>query len=218
MKAVYFISGLGADERVFQLLQLTGCKVHYVHWITPEKDEPMQQYANRLLTQIKEPNPILVGLSFGGMMAVEIDKIIPVKKIILISSAKHHKELPFYFQFLRIIKIHQWIPFPLLQKMGLLLGDWLFGTENKSTSLMLKSIIHDTDEKYFRWAWEKVIHWDNKIIPPHLTHIHGNKDHMLPGLFVKPNIIIPGGTHLQIVNKAGEIGLLLQQLIDQCAD
>ena len=31
-------------------------------------------------------NPILIGLSFGGMMCIEIAKLIPVEKVILISS------------------------------------------------------------------------------------------------------------------------------------
>ena len=213
MKDVYFISGLGADERLLQYLNLPGIRAHYIHWITPEKDESWGAYARRLLEQIHHPHPIVIGISMGGMMAIEISKLIPTEKIILISSAKTSKEIPFYFRLLRFCRMHHWLGYKLLTQLGLWLGDWLFGTRSKAESALLKEIIHDTDETFFRWAWHRVASWNNRHIPPGLVHLHGNKDHMLPIWFIRADRVISGGTHLMVLNRAEELSNLLIDIL-----
>ena len=73
MKA-YFISGIGADYRLFTHIRLPeGFETCYVHWIPPEKDETLPVYARRLAEQIDTSEPfVLIGFSLGGIMAVEI--------------------------------------------------------------------------------------------------------------------------------------------------
>ena len=69
---VYFISGLGADKTVFQLLDLSYCEPVFIDWIKPAKKEPLKAYALRLKAEKNMPdNAVIVGLSFGGMLATE---------------------------------------------------------------------------------------------------------------------------------------------------
>ncbi|MGL5075499.1 MAG: hypothetical protein ACRDBG_06605, partial [Waterburya sp.] len=103
-KNIYCLSGLGTDDRVFQKLKFQGYQPIHIHWIEPKKGETITAYAQRLTTQIKSDCPILVGLSFGGIIAVEIAKQIATEKVILISSTKNKQEIPFYF------KIWRWLP------------------------------------------------------------------------------------------------------------
>lgn len=95
----YVFSGLGADERVFKNLSFGEAEVEHIHWIPPLTTETLAQYAQRIAQRITTPHPVLVGLSFGGMVAVEIAKILPVEKVILISSAKTRDELPPSYRF-----------------------------------------------------------------------------------------------------------------------
>lgn len=212
MQDVYFISGLGADQRLFQYLELKNIRPHFIHWIAPIKEESWESYAGRLTSQIKTPDPILIGMSMGGMMAIEISKLIPVRKLILLSSAKTRHEIPPYFRLLRIFKGHEWLSYKLLTQLGLIFGGWLFGTTCKAEDRLLKEIIHDTDETFFRWAWQRVVTWKNEFVPENIFHIHGNRDHMLPIRFINADKMISGGTHLMVVNKAEEISLMLQNL------
>lgn len=87
MQQIYCIPGLGADHRLFSKLKLEA-ELIPVEYITAESDDTAQSYAAKLLTQIKEENPILMGVSLGGILAIEISKLIPVKKLILISTVK----------------------------------------------------------------------------------------------------------------------------------
>ena len=96
-KELYIFSGLGADERVFQRLDFSGFSPTFIKWIVPQDKETIENYATRLLDQITTTNPTLIGLSFGGLIAVEVAKQIDTEKVILIASAKTKKEIPFYW-------------------------------------------------------------------------------------------------------------------------
>ncbi len=217
MKDVYFISGLGADKRLLQYLDIKHVHSHYIHWISPKKGETWEDYAKRLLQQIPTPNPIIIGVSMGGMMAIEISKLIPVEQIILISSAKTKHEIPPYFHLLKYFKIHRWFHYSFIMKVGLLfnsmIGSMVFGPKNKAEKKLLKEIIQDTDETFFKWAWDRVAGWENEFIPDNLTHIHGSRDHMLPIYFVHPHHTIKGGTHLMVFHKAEEISNIINKFI-----
>ena len=85
---VYGISGLGADKRVFEKLTLD-LELIPIDWITPYKNERIEDYAKRLSKKIdKKEEFIIIGVSFGGLIATEISKILKSKLTILISSAE----------------------------------------------------------------------------------------------------------------------------------
>ncbi|MEN8444017.1 MAG: alpha/beta hydrolase [Cyanobacteria bacterium J06555_13] len=98
LRKIYFVSGLGADERIFQWLRYDGFQPVHIQWRAPERGEPIEGYAKRLSEQIEEDNPVIVGLSFGGMIAIEIAKQMNTQKIVLLSSVKETSEIPFYFK------------------------------------------------------------------------------------------------------------------------
>src|ERR1044071_8566207 len=83
---IYLLPGLGADERLFQYLNLGEHEVIPIHWITPTADDTIENYAAKIALQISGADSVLIGQSFGGIMAVEIGKIMPFQKIIIISS------------------------------------------------------------------------------------------------------------------------------------
>src|SRR5436190_22473098 len=98
MKKIYFISGLGADKRVFSFLDLSFCEPIFIDWITPLKKESLESYALRLRQSIPEPEPIIIGISFGGMLATEMAKADNRIKSIIIASNKTSDELPKLFR------------------------------------------------------------------------------------------------------------------------
>jgi len=106
MKKVYFISGLGADKRVFSFLDLSFCVPVFIEWITPLKKESLESYALRLSKNIPEINPTIVGISFGGMLATEIAKANPDIKAIIISSNKTSAELPNLFRIGKYLPVY----------------------------------------------------------------------------------------------------------------
>lgn len=84
---IYLVSGLGADERVFRYLHFSGAGVFHIQWIDPLKNELIEPYASRLSSQIMtSDNNSVIGVSFGGRIAVELSTMRAFSKVIIISS------------------------------------------------------------------------------------------------------------------------------------
>ena len=164
LQPIYFISGLGADERIFQWLRYEGFRPVHVQWISPEPNEPIEDYAKRLSAQIKDDCPIVVGLSFGGMIAVEIAKQIETKQVVLLSSVKDRSEVPFYFKLFRVFPLHRIFPFKTLLWAFYWLVYWLFAPEGSDQKQLLKTVLIETDPQFLKWALHKVVTWKNQVI------------------------------------------------------
>ncbi len=63
---VYCMPGMATDYRIFQRLHIG--PLHFMHWIPPRKKEGLQDYVYRMTEQIQHPNPIIIGVSFGGLL------------------------------------------------------------------------------------------------------------------------------------------------------
>lgn len=212
LKKIYIFSGLGADERAFQNLDLSGLNIQHVKWLKPTSMESISQYAKRLAAQIVDDKPILVGLSFGGIMAIEVAKHIAVTRIILLSSAKNKLEIPSYYRLSGKMRLHFLLPTRLLQK-GNWLNFWLFGTRSLADKTLLSEILKDTDSVFLRWALRQISSWDNEAVPCPIVHLHGTIDHILPIRFIKDATVIDGGGHLMVLNQAHEVSQFIRRNI-----
>lgn len=214
MKTLYLFSGLGADYRVFANLELPGYKIVYIKWIDPGKGEPIAGYAQRIRAQITTEDPILIGVSFGGMMAVEIAKIMPVEKVILISSARTGAELAAGQSFFLKMGLYKYVPGALLTSTNFIVYR-LFGAKSATDKALLKAILEDTDVRFFRWAMNAIAHWENTTVPSNLIHIHGRDDKIIPFENVHADYPINGGGHLMVFNHAAAISRIIENYLKQ---
>jgi pimeloyl-ACP methyl ester carboxylesterase len=210
MKEVYLISGLGADRRVFKHLGLGGHHVHYIDWIEFNLNDTLTSYSTRLLNQITTSNPVLVGVSFGGMIAVEMAKQIETDKVILISSAKTRREIPVYLRAAATLKVIHVLPVSWLKQVSALTY-WAFGIKTEDERRLLKTIIKETDPQFLRSALILIGRWDNVTLPKNLFSVHGSSDHILP--MHTPDFVIKGGGHFMILNRAGEISSIVNEIL-----
>jgi pimeloyl-ACP methyl ester carboxylesterase len=202
MKVIYLLSGLGGDKRVFEFLDLTAFQVKHIDWITLGETESIEDYAKRLCTQITTHKPTLIGVSFGGMIATEIANHIECMKVILISSAETRHEIPFYYRLAGKLRLPKIIPVSYLKKINSA-THWMFGTKTKAECNLLHEIIKSTDEKFLKWAIDKIVFWKNTRSIPNLIKIHGTADRILP--LTIADYKIKGGEHFMIVNRANAI-------------
>ena len=209
----YLLSGLGADGTVFQYLDFEGVEVEYMEWLSPLSKETLPAYAKRMTQKITTPHPILVGLSFGGMVAMEIAKQIPVKKVVLISSAKERKELPWFYRFSAKLKLQKILPYTLIKRTNGFTY-WLFGATSAHEKALLKEIFRKTPTTFLKWAINTILTWKNTEIPTHILHIHGDKDRILPYRNVKNTHCIIGGGHSMIINRAHEITPIINKFLN----
>lgn len=213
MKA-YFISGLGADERVFQFLDLPGIEKIYIKWIDPEGQESLASYANRLTSQIDlTQDIILIGISFGGIVAQEIAKIKACKKTILISSIKSPQEFSWQLSLVSFCRVYHLFPAKVLKWTNALTADYYFSTTSKTESKLLHQIIKETDDRFMIWAIDRLMTWKNPNPQTDIIHIHGTADRIFPISPIKSCIKIQGGGHFMVVNKSVELSKIIMENI-----
>jgi len=210
--SLYIFSGLGADERIFQKLDFKDYKPVYIQWLVPKKNESIASYALRLCDQISEKYPILLGVSFGGIVAIEVAKIIQVEKVIVLSSAKIKTEIPLYYRQIGKIRLHTLVPAQLLKHSNIL-SNWFFGTQTNDDRLLLKQIFSDTDTVFLKWAIDAIVRWKNTIIPNNVIHIHGTHDRILPIRYVKCNFQVHNGGHFMVYNESETMNGILNEVI-----
>lgn len=211
-KHIYLISGLGADERVFSRLEFpAGYEVHFLPWIQPlNQQEPIGEYALRMTRRIQHPNPVMLGLSFGGMMSIEIARHIPVEKVILLSSVKQKQELPPYYNGVARMLLDNLPDKVLFQKRQFIVRLFM-QSKSEEEKALLRDYMTKKDYSYIRWALQAILQWQNEWVPEATIHIHGSSDRPFPRRYVKPTHTIVNGGHFMVMNRAAEISRILER-------
>jgi len=207
----YLIPGLGADERVFRRLRLTG-KVQVLAWLPPQsRTEPLAHYAARLAAAVLPDAPCwLVGVSFGGLLAQEISRLRPLARVVLISSFASPQELPPLLRFGRATVLHRLLPFGLLKALPRL-AQWFFGARGGIEYRLLRQILHDTDPAFARWATAQLLAWRGPGVPA--VRLHGTHDRLLPAPSrAHIDYLLPGAGHFLIVSHAAQVSCILNAL------
>lgn len=212
---IYFVPGLGASSKIFEHLKLDSEKysLHFLEWLLPKNtNENILAYARRLADAVKEPNPVLVGVSFGGIMVQEMARLLNPKKVILISSVKSHNELPKSMRFAKATGIYKLFTVKYLENIGQFAKENLGEKVKKHISLYEKYQII-LDPLYLEWAFHTILHWKKDYKTLNLYHIHGEADKIFPVKYISNYIPIKKGTHIMILNRAKEISKILQEII-----
>ena len=212
MKTIYCISGLGADERAFSRLKVDGYKFEYLPWLIPVANETIEAYANRMKENIVDECPVLMGLSFGGMMCIEISKLVPVDKVILISSIKSSNELPSWMKAASILRLNKILPMRPYKIIEPIQNNFL-GVNNAEEIEMVRNYRKNASPQYLDWSINEVLNWRNNWQPPKLFHIHGDADKIFPINKLVPTHVIKNGGHFMIMNKAEEVNAALKLIL-----
>jgi pimeloyl-ACP methyl ester carboxylesterase len=209
---VYFISGLGIDQRVFQKMQFsTAITIKHLEWIEPLPKETLQEYAQRLSKDIDTTRPYTIaGLSFGGMVATEIAKLLHPEHVFLISSASTVDEIPGYYKFLYRLRLLRVIP-PAFFKIPTPFTYWLFDIHTKEEKKMLKAVLKDMKPYFIKWALNSILSWKNNERPRGTYHIHGTVDKILPLKHVHADVEVEGGGHLMVYTCAEQVVKLMEK-------
>lgn len=196
---IYAIGGLGADQRVFQSLDLKA-ELHVLKWEKSAPKESLSDYALRMSKQIETGfEGWLIGVSFGGIVAQEIAKLKPVK-VMLISSASKRNELHMLYRFIGKTGLITTLPTTAF-RLPSWLAIYLFGANNKK---LLSEIIHDTDPSFVKWALQRIVTWKNDKGLFHFR-IHGKIDRLFPlknDMYIDCKTV---GGHFTIVDEGAEI-------------
>ena len=210
---IYLIPGLGYNHRIFEKLDFGNYNVECLNWIEPKLNEPIHEYATRLAQPIVKSNKptIIIGHSFGGIMAQEIAAQIPVQKVILLGSIKSKEELPLQFKMVGWFRLWNFFTKKLtIQSFKYWGADHGFETEEEIE--LFKDMIGKCPESFLKWALKKLVEWQGVEISSatSLCQIHGTKDKTFPfHKIVNPDFSIEEGSHIFLFKKANQLTRIL---------
>jgi pimeloyl-ACP methyl ester carboxylesterase len=207
---IYCFSGLGADKRVFKNLSLQKqYELIHIDWIKPLEGESISAYALRISCKIDTSEPFsLLGLSFGGVIGIEVAKTLKPFKFFLISSIESTSELPFYLKAIRFLKLLHLVPESFLKQTNIFTQK-LFGLKSKENIQLFKQIMIDSDPTFLKWAINVLLNWKNSQTIA-CIRIHGSNDRTLPAPLPNTYIhIIKGGGHYMVLDRAEEISSII---------
>ncbi len=194
--------GLAASSSIFERIALPVALFDMIllEWEIPEANESLSEYAERISKKVTHKNPVLIGVSFGGILVQEMANFLDVRKVIIISSVKTNLEFPTTFKVAKTTKAYKLLPTNLISNIENL-AKFSFGDKFNQRLKLYQKFLSVRDKKYLDWAIEKIILWDRATIESNIIHIHGDADEVFPLKNIEKCIVVKGGTHIMILSK-----------------
>jgi hypothetical protein len=199
---VYMMPGMAAAPEIFENIDLPADRFEtiWLEWKMPEHRETLSHYAMRMCEDVHHDNPVLLGVSFGGVLVQEMDKHIIVRKLIVVSSVKSRAEMPYRMRVARFTGLHKLLPTAMVDNIEAW-AKYAFGEPVVKRVNLYKRYLSVRDKDYLDWAIDRMVNWEQEEPLPGTIHIQGDRDAVFPAYRIKDCIWVKGGTHVMIVNR-----------------
>ncbi|NAS11679.1 alpha/beta hydrolase family protein [Poritiphilus flavus] len=194
--------GLAAASSIFENIVLPPDRfvIHRLEWFVPSRGMDLKSYAAEMCQKIKHKDPVLVGVSFGGVLVQEMARYLPTRKVIIVSSVKQKSELPKRMIFAKYTKVHKLLPTGLVNNVELL-AKYAFGETVTKRLALYEKYLSIRDKRYIDWAIDQMVNWAQSEYDPDLIHIHGEQDAVFPIQNIRECIRVEKGTHTMIIHR-----------------
>lgn len=175
------IPGMGADARMFQAQGAAFPHAVVPAWPSLIPREPLREFAARVAaTMTITSDTVLAGASMGGMLALEIAKLAPVRAVVLIGSCDHPRSIPTALHLAE--KLTR--PVPTFVLDWLRIADRLtmgrLGPLTPDQKSLILAMARDHSMAFIRWAGRAILSWPGVSDPPcRVVRIHGALDRMI---------------------------------------
>ena len=177
---IYLMPGMAASPRIFEFINLPEeFEVVKLSWIPPHQNESLSDFAQRMCERITHKNPILLGVSFGGILVQEMAKLIECRQLIIVSSVKTKMELPRSMKLAKKTGAHKLLPTQWIKSLESL-ALYVFGPSIRPKVEAYQKYLSERDPAYLDWSIDTIVHWGQTQFDSSIIHIHGDKDHVFP--------------------------------------
>ncbi len=195
---VFLLPGYALDSRAFTRLELPDPPFKRVDFIPLQPGDTITTYAARLADEIGfRPDDIIGGLSFGGMLSLEIARLRGARKVLLMSSCSHFGDIRPFFRFaahfapvipVRVAKS----AYPLV--VMALKFKKVFASNSES---LLYNMIGEFPDSLMKGFPRLMLGWKGAAPTCPVLRLHSESDWLIRPPKTATNVtLIPGGHHL----------------------
>jgi pimeloyl-ACP methyl ester carboxylesterase len=193
---VALFPGLGADQRLFDGQRQVLPDLVVPRWPEPTEGESLADFAGRIAASLQLPEGSHVGgSSFGGMVALELARLVRPQSVFLIGSCRHPGAVrsPSVVAWLgRVLPISAFRPRRWLRPFIFL----AFGWPPSATRETLWSMALDASPRFLKWGLQAIASWVPSPVSVPVHHVHGAADRLIPVRRVQADLVVPGAGHL----------------------
>ena len=177
---IYLMPGMAASPRIFEFIDLP-CEFEVVKlsWMPPFQHESLSEFAQRMCERVTHKNPILLGVSFGGILVQEMAKLIQCRQVIIVSSVKTNMELPRSMKLAKKTGAHKLLPTQWIKSLESL-ALYVFGPSIRPKVEAYQKYLSERDPSYLDWSIDTIVNWEQTQFDSTIIHVHGDKDHVFP--------------------------------------
>lgn len=210
---IYCIPGLGLDHRLFSKLSIEGVELKFLDYIQPINEESISEYAKRLTDKIEDDTFSILGMSLGGMLAVEISRIKKVEHLFLISTVKNKSEVPSIFKYMDLLPTKNKTASKLAIDASVAFKPY-YDKSDEAGNKLFEAMIHAASHELLAWGVKEIAAWkfNDKLECP-FYHIHGTADLIFPIKNIDQAETLKGATHYMVYNNAAEISKRIEARI-----
>ncbi len=199
-KRLILFSGLGLDARYVTPPFSLPFDLYVPPWIDPQPNETLESYAERLIPTLSIDDAedyYIGGVSFGGMVALEVSRHLNPKAVFLISSCPSYRQVSWLVTFpgkhlapfvtADFVRRFLWLA-PLAIR--------LTGPLHRDQRNLLIDIWKNANLEVMRWGAMIMTQWEfihTLTMPVH--EMHARNDLFIPLSKVEPEAIVADGWH-----------------------
>ena len=210
-KPLILLPGMMADHRLLAAQQAEFPNLLVPSWPQHFPSDTIDTFAERLADTIRPVGQCVVGgVSFGGIVALELARHLDSLGCILISSIRSPAELPLHIRVLRPAGL---LPQPAFNALTFA-ATRAFGRSTKRgaqrrTNRMLAS-------PFFSWATRATLRWKgcNPGVP--ISQIHGDCDRTFPVELTVPDQVVIGAGHMLVATHSDLVNDFIRRFQALC--
>ena len=219
MTQLIFLPGIGANYLIFSKTLAAFPDGKVLPWQVPLPRESLRDFARRWASIFRQGPYVLVGHSFGGMVALELAKWVNTQSVVLLSSCRDIKVLDSRIRLLE--QISRWVPNALIQQALQILGPSVIarrqGVSSEDRPLLVQ-MIRDLDLPFMRWASSSALNWKNnqpveEKRPYRLYALHGRKDSVIPLVEAPWVEVVEDGRHLLPLTHPDRVNAIIRKAL-----
>lgn len=214
------LPGIGADARLFEPQRKVFSNLLLPEWMAPEPTESLSSYGRRMASTIRETGPFFLGgVSFGGMVALEMASHLSPKAVFLISSCRSGRQIPRSLRWVE--RCSRWLPNTLFDRCRPLspMIFRIFGKSGPEEIDLALEMFAETETSFIRWACRVITTWsyDGDLSMP-VRQIHGDCDLVIPHRNMNIDHLIPNAGHLAVVTHSEAVNSALLSFMNNDAN